>query len=252
MEQVWTADGQEPRELRADAALCIYEMPRALPRRNWLRVAAKRAMIGAALGLAVVGLVHYRTEPLPPAPVIVESPYEADPSLAPLVALPALPHDASRYVARSRGAQGGRWDTLTSGEWTSGGMFLRVTLRQDVSPSVSLFVELAKQAAELGAAVLRSANPEVLPGAKRRVEWSEATLSDALGERSCVGFLLPITGPIRVSGLACAERGARLDQANLECLIGALSATPAGLSAGLGAALPSAASRRPACADKGA
>ncbi len=252
MEQVWTADGQEPRELRADAALRIFEAPQAAPRGAWLRVAAQRAMTGAALGLAALGILHYRAAPAPPAPIAVEIPFEADPSLAPLVALPALPHDAWRYVARSRGPQGGRWDTLTSGEWTSGGMFLRVTLRQDDSPSVSLFVDLAKQAAELGAAVLRSASPEVFPGAKGRVEWSEATLSDVLGERTCIGFRLAATGAIRVSGLACAERGARLDQANLGCLIGALSATPAGLDAGLGAVLPSATSRRAACADKGA
>jgi hypothetical protein len=254
MEQVWTADGQEPRELRADASLRIYENSPAPPRRDWLGLAVRRVGVAAALGLAAFGLARHGTAPPPPAPAAIEIPYLPDRSLAPLIALPALPHEVSRYVARTRASQGGRWDTLSAGDWPSDGMYLGVTLRQDDkgAASPSLFVDLATQAAEVGAAVIRSTSPELLASARGRVEWSEATLSDATGERDCVGFRLAPGGAVRISGLVCAERGGRLDQASLGCLIGALSATPAGLKAGLGDVLPNATGRHAACSDGGA
>jgi hypothetical protein len=113
---------------------------------------------------------------------------------------------------------------------------------------VSLFVDLAVQSAGLGAAVLRSASPESYVGAHGPVEWAEAKLADARGERSCIGFRFQPAGANRLFGLVCGAGDGGLDRANLECLIDALSLTPAGADAGLGAVLPGAATRRAGCA----
>ena len=152
-------------------------------------------------------------------------------------------------MARSRAASGERWDTLTFGEPESGDLLFRVTLRSEKSspPKTSLFVALAKQSAELGAAVIHATSPQFDESALGPIEWADVTLSDRKGERSCLGFRATRTSDITLSGLACGGRGATLDRAALECLIGRLAPTNAGAQSGLAEAPKSDAARKTAC-----
>jgi len=245
MQQVWTAGGQEPRDFRADDRLPDYEFAPAPRGGHWLGVAAWRVG-GAAMLALMLGIAYHRPAAPPQTALAPEVPYSVDSSLPPLVSI-ALPGQA-HYVARSRGAQGGRKDTLTFGEWDANALFLQVSVRQTASAPRSLFVDLAMQSAELGAAVLRMNRPETFVGARGPVEWAEANLSGAKGERSCIGFRLSPADGSRVSGLACGAGDVRLDRAKLECLVDALSLTPAGQDARLGAVLPGVAPRRAGCA----
>jgi hypothetical protein len=246
MQQVWTADGQEPRDLRADYGLPDYELAPARGAGRWLGVAAWRVGGAALLALMALGIAYHRPVDPPQATSAPEVPYSVDSSLQPLISM-AFPGPA-HYVARSRGALGERKDTLTLGEWDANALFLRISVQQTASAPTSLFVDLAMQSAELGAAVLRMSRPETFAGARGPVEWAEANLSGAKGERSCIGFRLSPAGASRVSGLACGAAEIKLDRAKLACLLDALSLTPAGQDAGLGAVLPGAAPRRAGCA----
>jgi hypothetical protein len=252
MEQVCTADGQEPGDICADDCSRKSDVASRARRRNRIGLVGLRVAFAAALGLTLLALFTHRDAAPPLEPAAWDPPYIVDLALTPLVALatPAAPRNAIRYIARSRGATEGRWDTLTLGALEEDGLFLRVTVRAEdrARSPVSLFVEIATQSAEIGAAVLRSARPEILVGARGPVEWADANLAGVNVQRSCIGFRLPATGANRVSGLACGAKDARFDQAKLECLIEALSVTPAGLEAGLGAVLPGAATHSAPCA----
>jgi hypothetical protein len=246
MQQVWTADGQEPRDLRADYGLPDYELAPARRGGHWLGAAAWRVGGAAMLALMALGIAYHRPADPPQATLAPEVPYSVDSSLQPLISI-AFPGQA-HYVARSRGARAGRKDTLTLGEWDADALFLRVSVQQSASAPAPLFVDLAMQSAELGAAVLRMSRPETFVGARGPVEWAEANLSGAKGERSCIGFRLSPAGGNRLSGLACGAAEIKLDRAKLECLLDALSLTPAGQDAGLGAVLSGAAPRHTGCA----
>jgi len=154
-----------------------------------------------------------------------------------------------RYQARVREGVGERKDTLTYGEAGADGLFFGVTVHSAKSALAkpSLFVELAQQSAELGAAVVRATSPESYATARGPVDWAELTLSGPDGERSCLGFRFAQVAAIDLSGLACGGHGAPLDPVALGCLLDRLSATSAGLEAGLGEVLKSDPSRPKAC-----
>jgi hypothetical protein len=174
-----------------------------------------------------------------------------DERLAPMLsfAAPELGRSPPRYQARVRQGSGERRDTLAYGDAGADDLFFRVTVHSAKSAPArpSLFVELAQQSAELGAAVNRATSPEFYPTARGPVEWTDVTLSGPTGERSCLGFRLARTAAFDLSGLACGGHGAPLDPVALECLIDRLSATSAGLEVGLGEVLKADPSRAAAC-----
>jgi hypothetical protein len=175
--------------------------------------------------------------------------FVANERLAPMVSF--SPPDTIRaplhYQARMRENSSERWDTLTFGDAGGDEFLFRVTLRAAKStgsalPRSSLFVELAKQSAEIGAAVVHATNPEFFSAGRGPIEWAEVTLSGAMGERPCLGFRLDRLREIDLSGLACGARGAALDRVALGRLIDRLSATGSGKESGLGEILKSGAS----------
>jgi hypothetical protein len=172
--------------------------------------------------------------------------FVANERLAPMVSF--SPPDAIRaplhYQARMRENSTERWDTLTFGDAGGNEILFRVTLRAAKSagsalPRSSLFVELAKQSAEIGAAVVHATNPEFFSTSRGPIEWAEVTLAGAMGERPCLGFRLDRLREIDLSGLACGAHGATLDRVALGRLIDRLSATGSGRELGLGEVLKS-------------
>ncbi len=153
------------------------------------------------------------------------------------------------YLARVREGVGERRDTLTYGDAGADDLFFRVTvhLAKSAPAKPSLFVELAKQSAEFGAAVIRAKSPESTMTARGPVEWAGVTLSGPNGERSCLGFRFARMAEIDLSGLACGGHGSPLDPVALGCLIDRLSPTAAGMEAGLGEVLKSDPTRATAC-----
>jgi hypothetical protein len=191
------------------------------------------------------GLVAMRTSPSFSRVAFIETD-----QLPPMLSF--SPPDAGRgqprYLARVRDGTGERRDTLTYGELGADDLFFRVTVHSVKSAPArpSLFVELAKQSAELGAAVVRATSPEFYATARGPVEWTGMTLTGPNGERSCLGFRFARAAEVELSGLACEGRDS-LDPVALGCLIDRLSATSAGLEAGLGEALRSDSGRAAVC-----
>jgi hypothetical protein len=162
---------------------------------------------------------------------------------------PEAGRSQTHYLARVREGVGERKDTLTYGDAGAHDLLFRVTVHSARSASArpSLFVELAQQSAELGAAVVRATSPEFYATARGPVEWAGVTLSGPNGERSCLGFRFARTATIDLSGLACGGHGSPLDAVAFGCLIDRLSATAAGMEAGLGEILKNDPTHAAAC-----
>lgn len=248
MELVWTAYGQEPREICAAPAEDDRERAARGRKRGGFGVAMARVVAAAGFGAMLLALSQTQS-PAPEAMAAAEAPFAEDAGLAPLASLPpGAAHESAAYVARSRGASGGRRDMLTVGDWAGDGPFVSLTLRTDATPTGSFFVDLAAQSAAQGLGVLRSAIPENLAGGRAPIEWARATLSGQGRERGCAAIRLLSGGVGHISGFACGASDAPLGRAAILCLIDGLSLTDAGRAAGLEAALPGAPSHRAACA----
>jgi hypothetical protein len=196
-------------------------------------------------GCLLGGAILARGGGTPPGPATPHSLSQAgfvvDERLAPMASFspPGAVRTSAHYQARIRESSGERWDTLTFGDASIDELLFRVTLRSD-NPALarsSLFVALAKQSAEIGAAVVHATSPQLLATERGPVEWAEITLSGPNGERACLGFRLDGARSVDLSGLACASRGAPLDRAGLIRLIDRLSPTNSGMEAGLGEVL---------------
>jgi hypothetical protein len=196
------------------------------------------------------GAILARNDSQIPAAAPVSGPsraaFVANERLAPMVSFspPETIRAPLHYQARIRENSGERWDTLTFGDAGGDEILFRITLRaaKPAAPRTSLFVELAKQSAEIGAAVVHATNPEFLSTERGPIEWAEVTLSGAKGERACLGFRLDRVRDVDLSGLACGAHGAAFDRPTLARLVDRLAATGSGMEAGLGEVLKSGAS----------
>jgi hypothetical protein len=178
--------------------------------------------------------------------------FTTDDRLAPMLTFgpPVGAEGRARYESRARQSPGERWDTLTFGDVNSDDLLFRVTLHtahSALAASPSLFVALAKQAAEVGAAIIHATSAQTSTAEEIPAEWAEITLAGAKGERRCIGFRFARTPEIDLSGFACGDKTTALDQAALRCLIGRLSPTAAGAEIGLGQMLKGRPSRGEAC-----
>jgi hypothetical protein len=169
--------------------------------------------------------------------------FVANDRLAPMLSFgpPEAVRGPTHYQARLRENSDERWDTLTFGDAGADELLFRVTLRlaKSAVDRSSLFVELAKQSAELGAAVVHATSPQFYVTQRGPIEWADMTLAGPKGERSCLGFRFGRAQALDLSGLACGGHGSRLDRVALGHLIDRLSATDSGMEAGLGEILKS-------------
>lgn len=234
------AGGAAPRDARFGDGAAASARPPVRPRRRRLGVPAV-----LACGALVAALTAWNRGAEPPEPVAPSSwrtGFVAD------ARLPAImtfrqgdgARASLRYEARQRPADAERWDTLTIGEAGDDDAFFQVTLRaaKTALPKASLFVELARQSADLDAAVIHATAPQSTMTEHGNLEWAALTLSGPRAERACAGFRLAGATTVELSGIACGARGGAIDPAALARLIERLSATAAGLQAGVGQVLP--------------
>lgn len=231
----------EPGALPSEAALGgLDEWDRRRPRRSG---AAKRRLLLAALAAALLA-AGVATEFFPDAQRRAEAPatisaapareFQPRSDLPPLLYVKALDggQAAAAYEAETRASDGARKDALTLGDPFSDGPFLRASLRIGGAASGPplFFVEIARQAAEIGQAVGRASDP---PANGAPILYSDVTLEAAGAERACLGFRFNSLSLVDLSGLACAGAGRPLDRASLECLVSRIAPTTAGAAAGL-------------------
>ncbi|HYC25049.1 MAG TPA: hypothetical protein VEC58_03335, partial [Roseiarcus sp.] len=170
--------------------------------------------------------------------------------LSPLLSVQSIAsgHEATIYQARRRDSDGERRDTLALGDPGANQAFFRVTARVmgPAAQPTDLFVELARQAAEIGLAVDRASAPQRDATDGGPLLVSELALEGA-ARRSCLGFRLGGPG-VDLSGMACEAVGKTIERQRLDCLLNRLQATPAGAAKGLDKVLWNDTVRRLACA----
>lgn len=243
----------EPGALPSGSALGGFEQhwDSPLPRRK--RVSAARLWLAcglAALAVAAIGLSPLMRQNAEPPAAITVAPakdFQTRVDLPALFYIRALEDGqaAAAYEATARDGDGARKDALTLGDPFSGGPFLRAMARiGGISPGQSLFfVDMARQAAEIGEAVAHSVNPQATPGGMLS---SEITLEAGGHQRACLGFRFAGASS-DLSGLACSAADRPLNRAGLECLISRIAPTAAGAAVGLDKLLKEQAAQKPSC-----
>jgi hypothetical protein len=214
-----------------------------------------RLWLAAGLGAVSIALLLKSSEPhAPAAPSAPESVaasaiFRARTDLPPLLSVQSANggREALTYVARRRDSDGERRDTLTIGDPGSNQAFSRLMahVMSPASQPSDLFVELARQAAEIGLAVDRASSPQRYAADRGVMLVSELAL-EGIARRSCIGFRLDGPG-VYLSGMACEAVGKAIERQALDCLLDRLQATPAGVAKGLDALLGAPPTRRPAC-----
>ena len=230
---------------RAFAPHVFVDQERFRPARR----SSRRWPVGLALLLAVgapalflAGWGDSRASIAPPGPPrFSQVGFAEDQRLAPMIAFnpPETIGGKPHYQARMLPGDGERWDTLTAGGAGADAFVFRVTLRQAAAAhaKTSLFVELAQQSAEIGAAVVHATPPLFSATVRGPIEWEKVQLATLAGKRDCLGFRFARSGDIDLSGFACGGGGAPLDRNGLECLIDRLSPTHIGMETGVGQVL---------------
>lgn len=127
-----------------------------------------------------------------------------------------------RYEARRHRTGGGRQDVLAYGAEFGEGPYLRLSLYRigrEPAPAASFFVDLARQAAQAGLAVARSAQPAPLATKFGPLETADVLLERGSTEATCLAFRL-LAGDVdfRLDGMACGESAAP-DRASLACVL---------------------------------
>ena len=206
-----------------------------LPRRKLAAAAIVTAGIAASFALS--GMRGEATPSAEAALAVVAAPKQVWVDIAQplqLYALPAPELDKKPrvYTARRHGAGAGRQDTLVFGSLDGREPYVRMNIYRagaEAASAAAFFVELARRAAEDGAAILRSGQPTPLPTRFGGFEAADATLAGPRGEAACLGFrLMSDTPALRISGYACGTDAAPLDRGALACILDRLDLVSAG------------------------
>jgi hypothetical protein len=208
--------------------------PRFIPRLNW-RI--------AGCGFGLIGLLQIAAwldggEPrkLAEVPAAAPPPAWIEISRPPEIfhlAAPEFAGGTPSYRALRHRTGGGRQDILEFRRTSDAAPAFRLAVYRPGSETwqqQSLFVELARRAAETGEAITHLTQPASMPTKFGDFEVSELLL--ARGDappRQCLGFRFSATAPgLRIDGFACgAERPSSPTKSQLACLIDSLElATP--------------------------
>jgi hypothetical protein len=125
--------------------------------------------------------------------------------------------------------------------------FFRLMARvmSPASQPSDLFVEVARQAAEIGFAVERASSPQRYASDRGAMLVSELAL-EGTARRSCIGFRLD--GPaVDLFGMVCEAAGKAIERQALDCLLDRLQVTRSGATAGFDKLLGVSPARRLAC-----
>jgi hypothetical protein len=154
------------------------------------------------------------------------------------------------YAAR-RSSRNDREDSLTWQPGAPGGAEARIALIRSASPAAppSLFVDMTRQQAERGVAVVRAGQSGLLATKFGPVEVADMTFSDAGGAaQACLGFRTAPDGDSPVlSGWYCAAQGAAAERPELACFIDRLTLLRSGEDQGLRSFFQEAEKRRRPC-----
>jgi hypothetical protein len=225
-----------------------YDRRRRRPARS------RRWRLGILLAIgcgALAGIVYWRGDgPREAEPALPSSfsrmGFVADERLAPMLSLRPgeVARGKVRYEARIRPSNAERWDTLTFGDVEGDDILFQLTLYVAKSAVLrpGLFVDLARQSADLDAAIVHAASAQSSLTERGSIESAEVTLAGPRAERRCLGFRFTGSQEVDLFGLACGARGAPLDPSAFGRLIDRLAATGVGVEAGLGAILKNSAS----------
>ena len=145
---------------------------------------------------------------------------------------PELDKKPRLYTARRHGVGEGRQDALVFGQMDGHAPYVRLNIyragTEDAAPA-AFFVELARRAADDGAAILRSGQPAPLATRFGNFEAAEAALSGPQGEKACLAYRLQSAAPpLRISGYACGADGSPIDRGALACILDRLDLVSAG------------------------
>ncbi len=194
-----------------------------------------RAALALGLALGLVGLVSYRSQERPMA----QLPSARTAKVLLPVATPNRPAlfagaAAQRLAAEQDPGNGENRDLYGVGDFAQPQSVLRLEARWQVSTpdKSSLFVDIAEAASRMDAFVVKLALPQVIHGDRADVEWADATVGDASGNRQCVAFRLTGGGDKRLSGLLCPGPNATISEGDLGCLVDHLRLSGDGEAAG--------------------
>lgn len=156
------------------------------------------------------------------------------------------------YQARRHSTGGGRQDILTFGKFDQGAPFVRLDIyRFGAEPrmTASFFVDMARQAAESGAAIERAGLPGELTTRFGAFEAAELILAKGETRRGqCYGFRLSGSGDVvSMTGVACGSDERPLDMERLACLIDRVDLIAAGEDTALRAFFTAPFRPNPAC-----
>jgi hypothetical protein len=156
----------------------------------------------------------------------------------------------AQYLSRSSEA-GDREDALTFESASAELPDARLTLRRNATSGadISLFIDLTRQQAERGVAVVRTGTPGRLPTKFGDMEAADMTFTDAGGRnQACLGFRS--SGSVMLTGWYCAPKGAAVERPEVSCFIDRLILLKAGDDKDLRKMFTEAEQRRSPCPAK--
>ena len=179
----------------------------------------------AGCGSLVYGLLHAlpADEPAPGTEAVLEQPWAdiARPMQIFSLQSPEFGREPRVYEARRHKA-GGRQDVLTYGADFGQGPMLRLSayrVGSEAQAGAPFFVDLARQAAQAGLSITRSAQPVPLASKFGSFETADVLLEAGSRSAACVAFRLEARDlAFRMSGFACGE-GRAPDRASLSCVL---------------------------------
>ena len=125
------------------------------------------------------------------------------------------------HEARRHNPGGGREDIFTFGAPGGEHGFARVVayrIGSEAGPPGTMFLEMARRAAEAGFAVARSAFPAPLPTRFGLLEVADLTLAGEAGEQRCMAWrMVADEQDLRVTGWLCGAEGKPVDRQTLTC-----------------------------------
>lgn len=136
---------------------------------------------------------------------------------------PELPAGARSYEARRHSIGGGREDILSFNDFDEDKLYLSLRLYrpgQEPQRISSLFVDMARQAAQDGLAIERMSTASDMATKFGAAESADALISAGADRRACIVFRFSVAdGAAAASGVACGTEARPIDRAQLICLI---------------------------------
>jgi hypothetical protein len=227
----WTTDGLAP-ALARRAPARLPAGPGALLARFAVRHPRLAVVALVALAGGIVSMPFWlargarQADLAEPPPAATEVPAWV-PILKPtpgfVLDTPLFPREQQRLEARRHNPGGGREDIFLFGDPTSAQGQARVVVYRtggEASRPGSLYLELARRAAEDGQAVLRTTSPETVPTRFGPVETAVLELADGAGGRPCSAWrIVAEEQDLRVTGWLCGPQGRPVERHALTCFI---------------------------------